>query len=102
MIKVSGYSDDLIEIELVEDGKTVWEEEYDSYGKDTLFKFDDGTKLRMTYNGAWQAVVEKEGTAKHTIEKLIQNDDYYSDLFTIETDKIINVRKERAEDESVD
>lgn len=94
MIKVSGWSDDLIEIERVENGKTVWEEEFDSYGKDTLFKFDDGTKLRMTYNGAWQAVVEESGTAGHSIEKLESNGDYYSDLFTIHTDIVQNHWKE--------
>ena len=92
MIKVSGYSDDAIEIE----GATQWGDEIDAYDHDVIIYFRDSTILRMTYDGAWKAVVEKEGTAKHTIEKLIQNDDYYSDLFTIETDKIVNVRKERA------
>ena len=96
MIKVSGYSDDLVEIE----GALYWpgeNDEIDAYDQDVIIYFRDGTILRMTYDGAWKAVVEKEGTAKYTIEKLIQNDDYYSDLFTIETDKIINVRKERTE-----
>ena len=93
MIKVSGYSDDVVEIE---GGTQWWNDEIDAYDQDVIIYFRDGTILRMTYDGAWKAVVEKEGTAKHTIEKLIQNDDYYSDLFTIETDKIINVRKERA------
>lgn len=88
MIKVSGYSDDIVEIEREEDGKQLWEEEYDSYDRDTLFRFDDGTTLRMTYNGAWQAVVEEKGTALHTVEKLVQDGDYYSDLFTIWTDKV--------------
>ena len=93
MIKVSGYSDDLLEIE----GATLWDYEIGAYDQDVIIYFRDGTVLRMAYDGAWKAVVEKEGTAKHTIEKLIRNDDYYSDLFTIETDKIINVRKVRAE-----
>lgn len=92
MIKVSGYSDDVVEIE----GATQWDDEIDAYAQDVIIYFCDGTILRMTYDGAWKAVVEKEGTAKHTIEKLIRNNDYYSDLFTIETDKIVNVRKERA------
>ena len=94
MIKVSGYSDDIIEIERIVDGKTVWEEEYDSYDMDTLFRFDDGTKLRMTYNGSWQAVVEERGAAGHSIEKLERNGDYYSDLFTIHTDIILAHWKE--------
>ena len=93
MIKVSGYSDDVVEIE----GATQRDDEIDAYDQDVIIYFRDGTILRMIYDGAWKAVVEKEGKAKHTIEKLIQNDDYYSDLFTIETDKIINIRKERAE-----
>ena len=93
MIKVSGYSDDVVEIE----GATVWDDEIDAYDQGVIIYFRDGTILRMSYDGAWKAVVEKEGTAKHTVEKLIQNDDYYSDLFTIETDKIINVRKAQAE-----
>lgn len=93
MIKISGYSDDVVEIE----GSTLWDDEIDAYDQDVIIYFCDGTILRMTYDGAWKAVAEKEGTAKHTIEKLIRNNDYYSDLFTIETDKIINVRKERAE-----
>lgn len=95
MIKVSGYSDDIVEIE----GAIYWpgkNDEIDAYDQDVIIYFCDGTILRMTYDGAWKAVVEKKGTAKYTIEKLIQNDDYYSDLFTIETDKIINVRKKDA------
>lgn len=95
MIKVSGYSDDMIVIE----GSIYWpgkNDEIDAYDQDVIIYFRDGTILRMTYDGAWKAVVEKEGTAKHTIEKLIRNDDYYSDLFTIETDEIINVRRGRA------
>ena len=86
MIKVSGYSDDVVEIE----GAKRWDE-ISAYNHDVIIYFRDGTILRMTYDGAWKAVVEAEGTAKHTIEKLIQNDDYYSDLFTIETDEIMNV-----------
>lgn len=94
MIKVSGYSDDVVEIE----GALYWpgeNDEIDAYDQDVIIYFRDGTILRMTYDGAWKAVVEKEGTAKYTIEKLVHNDDYYSDLFSIETDKIVNVRKER-------
>ena len=94
MIKVSGYSDDIVVVEQEEDGKQLWEEEYDSYDRDTLFKFDDGTKIRVTYNGAWQVVVEEKGTALHTVEKLVQDGDYYSDLFTIWTDVVQSHWKE--------
>ena len=94
MIRVSGYSDDIVVIEREEDGKQLWEEEYDSYDRDTLFRFGDGTKIRVTYNGAWQIVVEEKGTALHTIEKLVDNGDYYSDLFTILTDVVQSHWKE--------
>lgn len=89
MIKVCGSSDDLIEITIRKNSGKLVEEEYDSYEKDTLFRFDDGTKLRMTYqHGTWRALVEETGTAKIAIDPLIRNDDWYSDLFTIETDVI--------------
>ena len=94
MIKVSGYSDDIVVIEREEDGEQLWEEEYDSYDMDTLLRFGDGTKIRVTYNGAWQIAVEENGTALHTIEKLVQDGDYYSDLFTIWTDAVAERWKE--------
>ena len=94
MIKVSGYSDDIIEVTINKNGKLI-EEEFDSYDKDTLFQFDDGTKLRMTYeHGIWRAHIETGGTAPASVEPLITNDDYYSDLFTIETDIIQTMWKE--------
>lgn len=89
MIKVYGSSDDLIEVTIRKNGGKLIEEEYDSYDKDSLFRFDDGTKLRMTYqHGTWRAKIEETGTARVAIEPLIENDDWYSDLFTIETDVI--------------
>ena len=88
MIKVSGYSDDIVEISRTNEEETVWEEEFDSYDMDTLFRFDDGTLLRMHYEGAWKAYVQEAGTAHHMIMPLIAGDDYYSDLFTINTDII--------------
>ena len=94
MIKVSGYSDDIVVIEREEDGKQLWEEEYDSYDREMMFLFDDGTIIRVTYNGAWQIVVEEKGTALHTVEKLVQDGDYYSDLFTIWTDTVAERWKE--------
>lgn len=95
MIKVSGSSDDLIEVWIKRpDGKII-EEEYGSFEKDTLFKFDDGTKLRMRYeHGTWRAHLEEGGTAPASVEPLINNDDYYSDLFTIETDIIQAIWRE--------
>ena len=97
MIKISGYSDDLIEVVAKRDGHELYEEEYDSYDKDTVFEFDDGTQLRMTYqHGTWRAKVEKTGTAQIAIEPLIHNNDWYSDLFTIETDGILKQWREDA------
>ena len=90
MIKVSGYSDDVVEIEGV---KNYPDNEIDAYDQDVIIHFCDNTVLRMTYDGTWKAIVENQGTAKHTIEKLVKNDDYYSDLFTIETDWIFCIRK---------
>lgn len=89
MINVYGSSEDLIEVTISKKGGKLIEEEYDNYGKDALFRFDDGTKLRMTYqHGTWRAAVEEIGTAKISIEPLVENDNWYSDLFTIETDVI--------------
>ena len=98
MIKVSGYSDDIVEIVRTDEEKTVWEEEYDSYDQDTFFRFDDGTVLRMHYDGAWKAYVTEAGTAHHMIMPMINNDDYYSDMFTIDTDIIHAHWKEPAKD----
>ena len=97
MIKVSGYSDDLIDvtIRIPEEGWQFNEQEYDCFDKDMLFRFDDGTKLRMTYQyGTWRALIEESGTAQISIEPLINNDDWYSDLFTIETNRILKYWKE--------
>ena len=79
MIKVCGYSDDLIEVVVKRDDHELYEEEYDSYNKDTVFEFDDGTQLRMTdQHGTWRAKVEKNGTAPIAIEPLIHNNDWSS------------------------
>ena len=83
-VNISGYSDDIVEVTFKSDGYEPVEEEYDSYGQDTLFEFEDGTRLRMTYRGAWMAVLEKRGTAQVRIEPLVKNDDYYSDLVIVE------------------
>lgn len=77
-----------MEISRTDEEKTVWEEEYDSYDQDTFFRFDDGTVLRMHYDGAWKAYVQETGTAHHMIMPMIDNGDYYSDMFTIDTDII--------------
>lgn len=92
MIKVSGYSDDNVDIEC----SGYWDNEYDCYEHDLILCFSDGTVIRMTYEGFWHAVVEKSGKAPIKITKLIANDDYYSDLVEIDGVSLINVRKEKA------
>lgn len=92
MIQVSGWSDDLIEI----DGD--WQDEIGCYGQTVNIEFDDGTEIEVKYDdnvdGAWKVKVLREGSADHRTEKLVDNDDYdyYSDLFTIETDGIVSVK----------
>ena len=92
-IKIYGYSDDIVEIE----GDSRWDDEYDCYDQDVIIYFNDCTVLRMHYDGAWKATVENKGAAKYTITPLIENDDYYSDLFEIHDTWILNIRKEKAE-----
>jgi hypothetical protein len=87
MIYVSGYSDDLIEI----DG--AWEDEIGCYDQIATIEFDDGTEIELRYNdnGTWKVKVLRKGSADHWIDKLVCNGDYYSDRFTIDTDRIISV-----------
>lgn len=98
-VNISGYSDDIVEVAINNDGYEPVEEEYDSYGQDTLFEFEDGTRLRMTYRGAWMAVLEKRGTAKVRIEPLVTNDDWYTDLVVVEA-WVKNMWKEAPRDGS--
>jgi len=87
MIQVSGWSDDLIEI----DGD--WQDEIGCYGQIVNIEFDDGTEIEVKYDeGAWKVKVLREGSADHRTERLEKNGDYYSDLFTIETDRIVSVK----------
>lgn len=87
MIQVSGCSDDLVEI----DGD--WQDEIGCYGQTVNIEFDDGTEIEVKYDeGAWKVKVLREGSADHRTERLVENGDYYSDLFTIETDGIVSVK----------
>lgn len=96
---ISGYSDDIVEVAVKDEGCNLVEEEYDSYDQDTLFEFEDGTRLRMTYRGAWMTVLEKRGTAKVRIEPLVKNDDWYTDLVVVEA-RVKNMWKEASRDGS--
>lgn len=90
MIQVSGCSDDLIEI----DG--AWEDEIGCYEQVAIIEFDDGTEIKVEYgddtDAAWKVKVLREGSADYRTERLVNNGDYYSDLFTIETDRIVSVK----------
>ncbi len=80
MIKISGCSDDLVEIE----GDR--EVEIGAFDKDVLIYLNDGTRIRMTYgdDGAWHGIVEVHGMCGVAIKKLIDRDDYYSDELTVD------------------
>ena len=86
-IQIHGESDDIVVIR----GSKFFSNDYDCFEKNVRIYFDDGTILRMEYDGTWKAVVEISGSAVHRISKLINNDDYYSDLFEIDNTQIINV-----------
>lgn len=87
MIQVSGWSDDLVEI----DGD--WQDEIGCFGQIVNIEFDDGTEIEAKYDeGAWKVKVLREGSASHRTEKLEKNGDYYSDQFTIETGSIMRIK----------
>lgn len=95
MVKISGYSDDIIEVTTKENGEWV-DQEFDSFDYDTLIELNDGTRIRMSYrHGTWRALIEATGTAQIAIEPLFRNDDWYSDLVTVETENIKSVWKEK-------
>ena len=82
MIRISGYSDDLVEI------SGVVEDEIGAYDQDVRIWLDDGTVIRMTYgsdeDAAWHGIIEIHGSKPVTTRKLITYDDYYSDELTID------------------
>ena len=83
MIKISGYSDDLIEIE------GAVNEEIDSFDKDTYIECEDDTIVRMSYiNGIWKAFVSK-GTADALVTRLKDRDgDDYTDEVVVNVNAI--------------
>lgn len=87
MIQVSGWSDDLVEI------NGDWQDEIGCFGQIVNIEFDDGTEIEVKYDeGAWKVKVLQEGSADHRTERLETNGDYYSDLFTIETGSIMRIK----------
>ena len=87
MIKVSGHSDDLIYI----DGDC--RDEIGSFRLDTKIIFDDGTELLMHYDGAWKAKILRAGSSRIVLTHLVKNGDYYSDLFEIGANKVVEIRQ---------
>lgn len=90
-VRVYGHSDDQIIIE----GSKLWSTNgIQCFDRDVVIQFDDDTTLRMSYDdGAWQANFERLGAANPKVTKLVENDDYYSDLVEIAAE-IVNVRTE--------
>ena len=96
LVKVYGYSDDLVEIEEVEtSGKGVTlESEFDAYGEPADLLFESGTRLKVEYNedGLWKIdivylapgdVVESFFEANDESE---ENGDGYSDILMLRTE----------------
>lgn len=83
MIKVYGYSDDLVEIE----GGSK-EEEIDCYDQNVRIWFVDGTVILVSYGkngmGIWNIEVEQKGRAPQKIISCDNEDsEIYSDIFSI-------------------
>lgn len=86
MIKVHGYSDDVVEIVNSNGGRT----EIDCYERNVRIAFRDGTKILIGYCkpglGVWWIKVEKQGTAKQTLTICEDEDaEIYSDIFEIDS-----------------
>lgn len=83
MIKVYGYSDDLVEIE------GDFNEGIGCFDKNVRIAFKDGTTILIGYCkpnlGVWWIVVEKQGTAPQKLTVCEDEDaEIYSDIFEIE------------------
>lgn len=87
MIKIFGYSDDLVEIE----GASYKTSEVDCFNKDVVISFTDGTIIRIGYAkpglGIWYIIIEKKGTAIQKLEVCEDQDSgAYSDIFYIDAE----------------
>lgn len=86
MIKVYGYSDDLVAVE----GARYPFDEIGCFERDVRIFFSDGTVIRVGYPKAdcacWWIEVEEEGTAKHTLTVCNDSEaEIYSDVFEIDS-----------------
>lgn len=98
MLKVYGYSDDLVEVK----GASYPNNEIDCYNSDVRIRFTDGTTIRVGFPkkdlSVWWIEVEEQGTAKQVLE--VGEDEYadiYSDIFYIDAEvkshRVIKKRK---------
>jgi len=87
MVKIYGYSDDLVEIE----GSKYYEDEIGCYNKQVRISFEDGTIILVGYpshKGAiWWIFIERMGDAHYILESCTNEDaDIYSDVFMIDSE----------------
>lgn len=99
MVKVYGYSDDVVTIE---GGSYL--EEIGCFDRDVRICFRDGTVIRVGYSkpdmAVWYVIIEKVGSAAQTLTECMDEDaDVYSDVFEIESEVLTHevVRKEAAQ-----
>ncbi len=86
MIRIFGWSDDLVEIE-----GSKKEREIDAYDKDVIITFTDGTVIRVGYCkpglGIWYIFIENNGPATKKLDICENQDDgAYSDVFFIDAE----------------
>lgn len=87
VIRITGASDDLIEIY----GDIREEFTYHSESDGNLVACSDGTVVRVFYDtdGVWRVTLIKKGTASFSLTQApVGDDDVYSDVFTLEDETI--------------
>lgn len=89
MVKVYGYSDDLVEIE----GSKYKEDEIGCYDSNVRLHFSDGTVILIGYCkpnlGVWWIEVEQKGTAEQRLT-ICEDEDAgpYSDVLEIDAEVV--------------
>lgn len=86
MVKIFGYSDDLVEIE-----GSNYKEEIDCFYRDVRIWFKDGTIIRIGYSkpnmAVWYIQIEQKGSAEQMLKICEdEDDDPYSDIFWIDAE----------------
>ena len=87
IVRVFGYSDDLVDIE----GSSYSEYEIDCFDRDVRLWFDDGTVILVSYSndGIWKIKVENWGDAPQKLSICEDEDaDLYSDVFEINAEVV--------------